>query len=121
MSRNMDPQATALLDHIFSQTQSNISFLASQNYISGHEADELISRLNTAQSRGIGHGDTGLANSIQALSIAPIHSGNSAPPPARRNVPPPPGGRSNQARAIWAYNEDGRVCVQYRYTVVSCQ
>ncbi len=96
-----DPQAAALLAHVFSQTQANISFLAAQNYISPTDASELISRLTTAQSRG--NTDASLANSMQALAVVPTNTG-------RRSAPPPPPPRTQRARAVWAYNEDGRVC-----------
>ncbi|PSS05490.1 hypothetical protein PHLCEN_2v3772 [Hermanssonia centrifuga] len=94
-----DPQTAALLAHVFSQTQANISFLAAQNYISPTDASELISRLTTAQSRG--NTDASLANSMQALAVVPTNTG-------RRSAPPPPPPRTQRARAVWAYNEDGR-------------
>ncbi|KAI0701223.1 SH3 domain-containing protein, partial [Cytidiella melzeri] len=100
-----DPQARVLLDHIFSQTQANISFLAAQNYISGPEAADIITRLSSAHSRA-GNVDSGIANSMQALVLAP--SAAAPPHPSRRNVPPAPQSRSNQARGVWGYNEDGR-------------
>lgn len=111
-----DPQAAALADHIFSQTQANISFLVSQNYISGSEASDIISRLSAAQSRSRNDVDAGFTNSMQALALAPSAP---APAPARRNVPqPPPPARSNQARAIWAYNEDGRVRAMFNTAII---
>ena len=111
MSRPSDPQAAALLDHILGQTLRNIEFLASQNYISPIDAAELSSRLTAAQNRN--DTDAALASSIQALSVAPvaIPTASPSPPsgPVRRTVPPPPQPRLRQARAVWAYNEDGRV------------
>lgn len=102
MSRPSDPQAAALLDHVFSQTLKNIEFLASQNYISPVDATELSNRLTAAQSNR-SNSVSSLANSIQALTVSPV-------PPAGpgRNVPPPPPRPVKQARAVWAYNEDGR-------------
>ena len=96
-----DPQTAALLAHVFQQTQANISFLASQNYITPAEASELISRLTTAQSRGNANTGDSLASSMQNLNVA-ADTG-------RRNIPPPPSRRAVRAKAIWAYNEDGRV------------
>lgn len=103
MSRPSDPQATALLDHIFTQTLSNIEFLASHNYISSVDASQLSSRLLAAQSLGDAGADTSLANGMHALAVAPV------PPAGRRAVPPPSQPRLKQARALWAYNEEGRV------------
>lgn len=100
MARPTDPRSAALLDHVFQQTLGNINFLASQNYIPAADATELASRLTNAQHRGL-NGTDSLASSMQALQVAPV------PPPARRAVPPPQ--QKKQARAIWAYNEDGRV------------
>lgn len=99
-----DPKTAALVAHVFQQTQANISFLASQNYITPSEASELISHLTTAQSRGNTPAavDDSFANSMQNLSVSPNNTG-------RRNVPPPPPPRYQRAKALWAYNEDGRV------------
>ena len=95
-----DPQAAALLAHVLSQTQQNISFLASQNYISPTEASELIARLSQSPQAD------SLAASMNNLAVSPVR----APSPVRRVIPPPPP-RTNtkRARALWAYNEDGRV------------
>ncbi|KAJ8462991.1 hypothetical protein ONZ51_g10553 [Trametes cubensis] len=94
-----DPQAAALLAHVLSQTQQNISFLASQNYISPTEASELIARLSQSPQAD------SLAASMNNLAVSPVR----APSPVRRVIPPPPP-RTNtkRARALWAYNEDGR-------------
>lgn len=110
MSRPSDPQAVALLDHVFAQTLSNIEFLASHNYISAVDASQLSSRLISAQGQRDPVGGS-LAASMQALAVAP------APPPSRRNVPSPPQPRTVQARALWAYNEDGRVRPQIASTL----
>ncbi|KAF7789730.1 hypothetical protein EIP86_000676 [Pleurotus ostreatoroseus] len=105
---HQDPQTSALIAHVFQQTQSNISFLASQNYISPTDASELLSRLTTAQSRANGATDRSadsLQTSMQNLSVSapvPISPNNTG-----RRVPPPPP-RYQRAKALWAYNEDGR-------------
>lgn len=109
MSPPTDPRTAALLDHVFSQTLSNISFLAAHDYISPVDASELSSRLTASQGRGNAV-DNSLANSMQALAVAPVAIA-AVPPPIRRNVPEPLQPRSRQARALWAYNEDGRVRV----------
>ena len=100
-----DPQAVALLAHVLSQTQANINFLASQNYITSSKAFELIGRLS--QGPAAVHAlSPYVAASISNLSLGPVRSSE----PARRVVPPPhPRNRTTQARALWAYNEHGRV------------
>ncbi|KAI0090186.1 SH3 domain-containing protein [Irpex rosettiformis] len=92
-----DPQSAALLEHIFSQTQANVMFLESQNYISAPEAKDILSRLTAAQDRS-GH-------SVDSGAMIPVPS---VAPAGRRSFPPPSQARLNQARALWAYNEDGR-------------
>ncbi|KAI0366337.1 SH3-domain-containing protein, partial [Pilatotrama ljubarskyi] len=101
-----DPQAAALLAHILSQTQQNISFLAAQNYISPTEAAELITRLSQRPRATDDASVNSLASGVNNLAVNPARS----PSPARRVVPPPPPRHDNvkRARALWAYNEDGR-------------
>ncbi|RPD60966.1 SH3-domain-containing protein [Lentinus tigrinus ALCF2SS1-7] len=105
ISTPSDPAAAALLAHILSQTQQNISFLAAQNYISPTEAAELITRLSqgSATSSAASSTDT-LANSVNNLALGPART----PEPARRIPPPPARQNVQKARALWAYNEDGR-------------
>ncbi|PCH42636.1 SH3-domain-containing protein [Wolfiporia cocos MD-104 SS10] len=90
-----DPQAAALLAHVLSQTHQNIAFLASQNYITPADAAEITARLSAHQSNSL----------AEDMSITARRE-PSPPPPARRIPPPPP--RAQRARALWAYNEDGR-------------
>ncbi|TFK82703.1 SH3-domain-containing protein [Polyporus arcularius HHB13444] len=105
ISTPSDPAAAALLAHILSQTHQNISFLAAQNYISPTEAAELITRLSQgpASSSAASSTDT-LATSMNNLAVGPART----PEPARRIPPPPARHNVQQARALWAYNEDGR-------------
>ncbi|PIL29888.1 hypothetical protein GSI_08097 [Ganoderma sinense ZZ0214-1] len=94
-----DPQAAALLAHVLQQTQTNINFLASQDYITHAEASDLLSRLTQ------GGPQDSLISSVNNLAVGPART----PEPARRSVPPPPPRNNVQkARAQWAYNEDGR-------------
>lgn len=82
--------------HIVGQINQNVNFLVEQGHISRQDGDEILSKLSSA-----GGGDVkksaGLLSSI-----------------GRRIIPTPPA-KSNvvQARAIWAYNEDGSVCIRF--------
>ncbi|EKM57834.1 uncharacterized protein PHACADRAFT_251707 [Phanerochaete carnosa HHB-10118-sp] len=102
MFRPSDSQAAALLDHVFSQTLRNIEFLASHNYISPVDATELSNRLTAAQHNN-GDAVSALASSVQALTVPPV-----PPVGPGRGIPLPPPRPVKQARAVWAYNEDGR-------------
>ncbi|KAI0350059.1 SH3-domain-containing protein [Trametes cingulata] len=105
LSTPTDPQAAALLAHVLSQTQQNISFLASQNYISPTEAAELITRLSQGPRATNDSSLDSLASGVNNLAVNPARS----PSPARRVIPPPPPRHNvKRARALWAYNEDGR-------------
>ena len=95
-------QNDALLAHIFQQTQANVSFLASQSYITATEASEIMSRLTTAQSRGNTAG-ADITASMQNLQVAPPAAPLAMVDTGRRNVPPPPARRTVRAKALWAY------------------
>lgn len=86
------PETAALLDHVVSQIESNIQFLASRNYISQSDASAFLSKLpNTSKD-----------SAPPARSVI-------APPPAPRPVPAT---KAVQARALWPYNENGAVSLQ---------
>jgi len=95
-----DSQATALLAHVVSQVQQNVEFLVSQNYISDADASAFLSKLPNSNSNA---GINQLAPQVQVMPT------NDIVPPLRRGVPPPhPSLRTVQARALWAYNENGQ-------------
>lgn len=100
----------AFLQHLLSQTQANITFMASQGYISTTDATDMITRLATAHSKKAISPDH-LANSVHSLAIAPAPHTPApvAEPPVRRNAPVPPP-RVQKAKALWGYNEEGSVC-----------
>ncbi|KAI0774970.1 SH3 domain-containing protein [Trametes elegans] len=105
VSTPSDPQAAALLAHVLSQTQQNINFLAAHNYITPADAADVLARLSQGPRSSSDAISDSLASSVHNLAIAPARS----PSPARRTVPPPPPrNNTKKARAIWAYNEDGR-------------
>lgn len=112
-----DTQSAALLAHVATQLQLNVSFLESQNYMSAEDANsmrEIISRL-----------PGGAGQSVVTTSFNVIDPGvmtRAIPPPIvvsrGRAIPPPPAQAppispisSQQPRfvkATWSYNEDGR-------------
>jgi len=91
-----------LVAHIFSQLQANISFLTEQGYIPAHEADDIRTRLATAQSDS-----THTVSVVQGVSSISIRSPATAPPVARKASAPRPPPRTQKVKAVWAYNEDG--------------
>ncbi|KAH8094449.1 SH3 domain-containing protein [Cristinia sonorae] len=102
---------SALLAHIVSQTKANVSFLAAHNHLSQADANTMLSRLDAIESKGITSPQASLAtltNSLHSMSVstpAPVVA--VTPEPTRREVPPPPS-RTQKARALWAYNEEGQ-------------
>ncbi|KAG5635482.1 hypothetical protein H0H81_011086 [Sphagnurus paluster] len=92
-----NPENAALLAHIVSQVESNVQFLVSQNYISSTDANTFLAKLPT---NGAVPAASDLASRMRGLGV-------SAPtPPA---APPRPAASSTQqARALWAYNENGQ-------------
>ncbi|KAG1835142.1 SH3-domain-containing protein [Suillus variegatus] len=111
-----DAQSAALLAHVATQLQLNISFLESQNYMSAEDARsmrEIISRLPG------GAGQSVVTTSFNFIDPAVMT--RAIPPPADmpkgRAIPPPPvqappispisSQKPRLVKAIWAYNEDG--------------
>ncbi|KAI0926298.1 hypothetical protein AcW1_008505 [Taiwanofungus camphoratus] len=88
-----DPQAAALVQHIITQTQQNISFLASHDYISAVDAADMTSRLTAPHNNGA------LVDGMQSMALTA---------PSGRRIPPPPPRVQHKARALWAYNENGQ-------------
>ncbi|RDB29455.1 Protein csh3 [Hypsizygus marmoreus] len=94
-----DPQTAALLAHVVSQVESNVQFLVSQNYISHADASAFLAKLpGNTTSAGVGVGMGGGA--ISSLTSRVKSMVTSTPTPPVRNVV--------QARALWAYNENGQ-------------
>ncbi|TFK40214.1 SH3 domain-containing protein [Crucibulum laeve] len=96
-----DPQAAALLAHVLLQVEQNVQFLASNNYISQADASAILTKLPNASASNNG----AIANLTSRMGNLRAAAAPSAPPPAPRAVPTAPQGV--QARAIWAYNENG--------------
>ncbi|THG93160.1 hypothetical protein EW145_g8452 [Phellinidium pouzarii] len=118
-----DSQSSALLAHIVSQTRSNVDFLVSQNYLQASDAAGILSKLTSIDdSEGSSNPVLSIAERTRQLSIIDRNAGAGMPEraqsppkaimPARRNIPPPPPpppARTQQARALWDYNENGAV------------
>ena len=103
-----NPESAALLAHIVSQLEANVEFLASQNYISHSDASSILSKLPNLSNNN--------PNAINAITprfqtltttTTPTNPVAVSPPAAPRIAPPTP--QIQQARALWAYNENGQV------------
>ncbi|KAF9000643.1 SH3 domain-containing protein [Cyathus striatus] len=93
-----DPQTAALVAHVVSQIESNVQFLAEQNYISHADASAILTKLPNANTATSPNAVSQLANRVKSLAL-PART-----PSALRSVPAAP---SVRARAIWSYNENG--------------
>lgn len=98
-----------LAAHLFSQIEQNVHILASQNYLSQADADEILSRLSQGSSAHQGEKTpSAMANLSSKFSKLVTPSGGRAVPP-----PPPPvsssGPKLQQAKALWGYNENNEV------------
>ncbi|KAG0702773.1 SH3-domain-containing protein [Suillus ampliporus] len=109
-----DTQSAALLAHVATQLQLNVSFLESQNYMSTEDARnmrEIISRLPG------GAGQSVVTTSVTAISppgmvraaVMPYRHVIVSPPPEQAPAisPVAPSQQPRFVKATWAYNEDG--------------
>ncbi|KAJ7284650.1 SH3 domain-containing protein [Mycena rebaudengoi] len=78
----------ALLAHVVSQVESNVNFLVSQNYISESDASVFLAKLPSS------------------AGVSTVPRGMPTPTPAPRRGAAAPS--VVQARALWAYNENGQ-------------
>jgi LAS seventeen-binding protein 1/2 len=103
----------ALVNHLLSQIEQNVQFLASQNYISQDDASVILGRLtpaNAASPRGVAPANpSGISQITNKFSnmMGSVRGTPPVPAPAPRAVPAAP--KVQQARALWGYNEDGSV------------
>jgi len=86
-------ESAALLAHIVSQVESNVQFLAAQNYISQADASAFLAKL---------------PSSNVSSRLPNMHTGMAPPMFTPRTVPAAIPTQSNRARALWAYNENGQ-------------
>jgi len=86
-----------MLNHIVSQVQANVEFLASQNYISRTDADQFLAKLPSSDDN---------PQPKSTFRPATKAASNRAPPaaPVKRQAPAAP--QVVQARALWSFNED---------------
>jgi hypothetical protein len=90
---------SAYLTHIVSGIRNDIDFLVSQGALSQNDARVITDKLPATD-----------ASSVMPTSSIVPHRGTPNGPPMRNSVPPPPGPPSQfQAKALWAYNENGQV------------
>lgn len=90
------------LAHIVGRIQDDIEFLVSQGALSHSDACFITDRLSAAKAT---------APSMPTPITSPASLSIPSAPSAKRWVPPPPRGSAQpQAKALWAYNENGQVC-----------
>ena len=111
----MPADRSALLSHIVSQTRQNVEFLIAQNEISRDAGQRILTQLPSSSDLAVRDlSEQTRLMTIPSPSPQPTTSTEydrpSAPPsgpPARRNAHQPPS--VQQAKALWAYNENGSV------------
>jgi hypothetical protein len=93
---------SAFVSHLVSQTRANIDFLQAQGYLTKADATNIQSKLATANIKASDE------SANPPVSIPQPHNQVSTyqPHPPQPTQPTPSYPR---ARALWAYNEDGRV------------
>jgi hypothetical protein len=111
----MPADPSALLAHIVSQTRQNVEFLMAQNEISRDAGQRILGQLPNSSDVAL----RDLSEQTRRMTIPtpssqpPMEYGRPpAPPsgpPVRRNTQQPPS--LQQAKALWAYNENGSVSI----------
>lgn len=103
---------SAFVSHLVSQTRANIDFLQTQGYLTIEDAASIQSKLATATiktSEQSTERSTNLPISTpQPHTPAPSYQPNpiNSPQPLQ---PPQPTPSYPRAKALWGYNEDGKV------------
>ena len=106
--------STDALSLIIQQTRQNVELLIANNKISAPDGRDILAKLPT------GSVDDALARSVENLSVSSppampsVQVPTYPPPPSSTPYSPPsaapPAPKTQQARALWGYNEDGKVC-----------
>ena len=121
----MPADTSALLAHIVSQTRQNVEFLIAQDEISRDAGQRILAQLPNASDVAL----RDLSEQTRRMTIPmpspqpPVeYDRPPAPPsgpPARRNAQQPPS--LQQAKALWAYNENGSVSIAPFYRRLSAE
>ena len=90
-----------LVSYLVSQTQANIDFLQSQGYLTLEDAVNIRSKLVAVTT--FKKSDKS-SNTPAPVPLPQDHSSTHQPPPSQ------PASNCSKAKALWAYNEDGKVC-----------
>ena len=107
------PDHAALLAHIVSQTRQNVEFLVAQGELSRPDGNAILNKLPTANDISVRE----LSDSTRRMALPQAPAAPSMPVVNNVRSPPPPqpptttARRIQQAKAIWAYNEDGSVSI----------
>jgi LAS seventeen-binding protein 1/2 len=111
----MPADPSALLAHIVSQTRQSVELLMAHNEISRDAGQRILAQLPNSSDVAV----RDLSEQTRRMTIPspspqpPIeYDRPSAPPsgpPARRNAQQPPS--LQQAKALWAYNENGSASI----------
>ena len=112
---------SAFVSHLVSQTRANIDFLQAQGYLSVQDAANIQAKLASATVKAPSEKSVNMpVSTLQPYTPAPSHQPNPPNPPNPSNLPNPPNLPNPlhlpqstpiypKARALWPYNEDGRV------------
>jgi hypothetical protein len=121
----MPVDTSALLAHIVSQTRQNVEFLIAQDEISRDAGQRILAQLPNASDVAL----RDLSEQTRRMTIPtpspqpPIEYDHPSAPPsgplARRNTQQPPS--LQQAKALWAYNENGSVNIPPFYRRLSAE
>ena len=99
---------SAFVFHLVSQTRANIDFLQAQGYLTVENAASIQSKLATATIKAPDK-STNLPVSTPKPYTPALSRQPSPPNPPQLLQPPQPTPSYPRARALWGYNEDGRV------------
>jgi LAS seventeen-binding protein 1/2 len=96
----------AYISHIVSQTRANVDFLQAQGYLTVEDAASIRSKLANSSLKTYGNLSVNIpVSTSQSRNPIPTYQSNYPRPPQLPQLTP----SYPRARALWAYNEDGRV------------
>lgn len=97
----MADRSAALLEHIVARVEQDVQFLVDQHYISAQDAAVIVARLPGAAAQAPTHVVVPVQAAVPAQMLV------ASPPPTYGGTPKL---SVQRARALWAYNENGKVC-----------